>query len=105
MQPGRTAAMRALVDAVRPGCMIVLRSRLAEPVGIDLLQVVPKELTFRAVHYGSFSYALELLASGRLDLGDVLGPARPLESHAEVLAEARRSEHAKLFFAPAPELG
>jgi L-iditol 2-dehydrogenase len=102
---GGTAAMRALVDAVRPGGLIVLRSRLAEPVGLDLLQIVPKELTFRAVHYGPFPAAVALLASGRLDLCDVLAPARPLEDHEEVLAEARRSERAKLFFAPSPELG
>jgi L-iditol 2-dehydrogenase len=101
---GGTAALRALVDAVRPGGRIVLRSRLAEPVGLDLLQVVPKELTLRAVHYGSFAAAVALLASGRLELGDVLGPARPLERHAEVLDEARRSERAKLFFAVAPKV-
>jgi threonine dehydrogenase-like Zn-dependent dehydrogenase len=101
---GGTAAIRALVDAVRPGGRIVLKSRLPEPVGLDLLRVVPKELTLRAVHYGSFPGAVALLASGRLRIDDLLGPARPLEAFAEVLAEARRSEHTKLFFGVSTEI-
>jgi threonine dehydrogenase-like Zn-dependent dehydrogenase len=102
---GGTQAIRALVDAVRPGGRIVLKSRQAEPVGLDLLRVVPKELTLRAVHYGSFPAAVALLASGRLRIDDLLGPARPLEAFAEVLADARRSEHDKLFFAISTESG
>ena len=101
---GGTAALRALVDAVRPGGRIVIRSRMAEHVGLDLLQIVPKEITLRAVHYGSFPDAIALLASGKLGAGELLGSARPLEAFAEVLAEARRSERAKLLFGIAPEL-
>jgi hypothetical protein len=66
---------------------------------------VPKELTLRAVHYGSFPDAVALLASGKLGVDDLLGPARPLAAFEEVLAEARRTERAKLFFAISPELG
>ena len=101
---GGTAALAALVDAVRPGGRIVLKSRLPEPLGLDLLRIVPRELTLRAVHYGSFPAAIELLASGRLALDEILGPARPLDDFERVLAEARRSESAKLFFAVTPGL-
>jgi threonine dehydrogenase-like Zn-dependent dehydrogenase len=57
------------------------------------------------VSYGSFPAAIELLASGRLPVDEILGPARPLEDFEAVLAEARRSEREKLFFSILPGPG
>lgn len=98
-----TAVMRALAAAVRPRGRVVLKSRLVEPVALDLLQIVPKELTLAAAHYGSFEDAIALLASRRLVADDLLGPARPLEAFADVLEDAKKSEQNKLFFAISPE--
>jgi threonine dehydrogenase-like Zn-dependent dehydrogenase len=100
-----TAALRALAAAVRPGGRIVLKSRLPDPVAIDLLQLVPREITLTAVHYGSFAEAIELLASGRIGTDALFGAARPLADFASVLAEARAGEEHKLFFSITPDPG
>ena len=103
---GGSAAIRALVDAVRFAGRIVLRSRPAEPLGLDMLQILPREdhPPRRPLRLLPMA-AANLLASGKLGAGESLGAARPLEDFAEVLAEARRSEREKLFFSIDPELG
>ncbi|MBI4424565.1 MAG: alcohol dehydrogenase catalytic domain-containing protein, partial [Elusimicrobia bacterium] len=56
------AAAAALARAVRPGGVIVLRSRWRERLSIPLAAAVEKELRFHAVHYGPFEDAVRLVA-------------------------------------------
>jgi threonine dehydrogenase-like Zn-dependent dehydrogenase len=93
-------AFDEMIRAVRPGGRIVLKSRPHARVPIDLAAAVRKEISFHAAAYAPFDEALDLLASGRLDLSDLLGPIRPLEDFERVFAEAGSGESVKTFFAP-----
>lgn len=90
---------RAL-DALAPGGLLVLKSRPAAPVPFDVHAAVTREITVRAVAYGSFDDALVLLASGRLAVDDLLGETFPLEDYAAAFSAAERSEAEKLFLRP-----
>jgi threonine dehydrogenase-like Zn-dependent dehydrogenase len=92
-----------MLHAVRPRGTLVLKSRQPQPVEFDVRGALLKQVTIRAVNYGSFRRAVGLLAEGALDLDGLLGPIYPLEEFAEVFEQARRCESAKLFFDPAGE--
>jgi L-iditol 2-dehydrogenase len=96
-------AVAEMIQAVRPLGTIVFKSRQPRPTALDLLSAIPKELTFRTVHHGSFVHALQLLAEGRLDLSGLLGPAAPLADWERVFALARRGEQNKFFFSLADQ--
>ncbi len=91
-------AMAEMIAAARPGGKIVLRSRPWQPVALDLLSAVPKELTFAAVYYGSMTEAVALLAERRVEVDDLLGQAHELEAFEQVFRESLRSDSNKLFF-------
>jgi L-iditol 2-dehydrogenase len=92
--------LAAMLAAVRPRGTLVLRSRQPGTVALDLLTAVTKQVTLRAVNYGSFRRALVLLAEGALDLAELLGPVFALEQYADVFAQSEASESVKLFFDP-----
>jgi L-iditol 2-dehydrogenase len=96
-------AVGEMIRAVRPLGTIVFKSRQPRPAALDLLAAIPKELTFRTVHHGSFARALQLLAEDRLDLSDLLGQVHPLDDWERVFALARRGEQCKFFFSPADQ--
>lgn len=96
-------AVEEMILAVRPLGTIVLKSRQPWPTALDLLSAIPKELTFRTVHHGSFVQALQLLAEDRLHLADVVGPVQPLSAWEHIFALARRGEQCKFFFSPADQ--
>lgn len=95
--------LEALLDAVRPGGTIVLKSRPHAPVPIDLARAVRREVTLRAVAYAPFGDAIALLSSRALALETLVGPVLPLEAHGDAFALAERSERDKVFLAPDPE--
>jgi threonine dehydrogenase-like Zn-dependent dehydrogenase len=97
MTQGTISTMARLA---RPRGLLVLKSRQDVPVTIDARALVSKQLTIRAVNYGSFRKALGLLAERAIDLDGLLGPVHALADHEEVFAAAERSEAAKLFFDP-----
>ena len=90
-----------LIRVTRPGGTIVLKSRQAVRVEADFSQAVRKQLTIRAVNYGSFRKAVGLVAEGRLDLSGLYGPTYPLERWDEAFAAAV-GEAAKVFLTPGP---
>ncbi len=96
-------ALAAMVRAVRPRGTVVLKSRQPWPAAIDLMAAIPKETIFRAVNYGPFERALALLAGGRLDLDDLLGPVFPLEQAVKAFEVAAAGESNKVFLAAADE--
>ncbi len=95
-----TEALDDMIRAVRPLGTIVLKSRSYRHAGINLIEAVKKELTFRAVNYGPFTEAIALVAEGRVSLDGLLGPVHDLEEFPAVFAASKRSESAKPFFAP-----
>lgn len=93
------AGMTAIIEALRPRGRVVIKSRRIEPLEIDLLALVPKELHLVAAYYGSFSEAASLVAEGALDLHPLWAEPRPLEDFSAVFEESRLGEGRKLFFA------
>jgi len=88
-----------LVAAVRPGGTVVLKSRPAAPVALDLRLAVSRRVTLRAVSYAPFSAAADLLASDRLELGDLYGESFALDDWPAAFSAARADESLKQFFA------
>ena len=89
---------RALINALKPHGMLILKSRAPQAVLFPIREAVAKELTFKAVNYGRFEDAIKLLASGRLMVDHLLGDEFPLEQHVQAFALAIASESKKLFF-------
>ncbi len=90
--------MDTLLRAVRPGGLVVLKSRPAARVPFDVARAVRKDLSFQAVSYAPFNEAIDLLA--RLEVDDLLGQRFSLESYEEAFSRARSDESRKLFLAP-----
>jgi L-iditol 2-dehydrogenase len=91
------AVFGVLLDAVRPGGTVVLKSRPARPVVLDVAAAVRREVTLRAVHYGSFAQAVAWLADG-FEVDDLLGPVVPLEAFDRAFTTVHESEAKKVFF-------
>ena len=94
----------ALIAALRPGGMLILKSRARRAIALDAGELVARDLVVRGASHGSFVKAVEWLRGGTIAVDDLLAPARPLEAFVEVFAEARASEAKKQVFAIAPEL-
>ena len=91
--------LQRLMESLRPGGLLILKSRVARPVRFDFGLAVRRELRMHAVHYGGFDRALSLLAKRDLEVEDLLGPAAGLDDFTDVFDRARRGEAQKLFFA------
>lgn len=92
-----TETLAEIVRATRPHGTVVLKSRQPCPVGINLITAVQKELTFRAVNYGSFTRSIAMLAEGLLDVDELLGPVYSLEEYEQAFADSRHNETTKVF--------
>ncbi|HET7462076.1 MAG TPA: alcohol dehydrogenase catalytic domain-containing protein [Longimicrobium sp.] len=92
--------MAHIVRALRPGGTLVLKSRAWKKVGFDLWAVLRKELTLKATQYRDLAEAIELAASGRLEVEDLLGDSHPLASFEAVFDSAGLGGPTKQFFAP-----
>jgi threonine dehydrogenase-like Zn-dependent dehydrogenase len=92
----------AALRAVKPGGVIVWKSRPARPVLFDLAYAVRKGVRIDAVGYGPFEEAVAL--AGSLPIDDLLGDVFPLSRFATALARARTEPLApKLFLTPSAE--
>ncbi|MBS2007359.1 MAG: alcohol dehydrogenase catalytic domain-containing protein [Cyanobacteria bacterium SZAS TMP-1] len=89
-----------LVDTVKPGGKIILKSRNHEPLSFRMNEVIKKEPVFHVVNYGSFQESIDLLAGGQLDIKDLVDGVYTLEKFDSVFAGSKESESLKPFFAP-----
>lgn len=89
--------IHAAIQAVVPGGTIVLKSRPARPVALDLRTVVERRLSLRGCPYGCFHHAAALIADPSLELEPLFGEVFALEAFPDAFAAARRSERRKLF--------
>lgn len=92
-----------LTDAaklVRDGGVLVLKSRAAAPVSLDLLDVVRRELRLHGAHYGCFDEAIRWLHEERLDIAHLLGPEHPLDTFEAVFTSLMDHEAHKHFLRP-----
>ena len=102
-----SSTMDAVIRAVRPRGRIILKSRPPAPVPVDITAALRKEVVFESLAYGAFSSAIDLLASGRLDISDLIGDLHPLEDFELVFAGELIPTRSKPFFymgAQAPSL-
>ena len=91
------SAFRVLLNVVRPGGIVVLKSRPANLVPFDVATAVRKNLSLHAVCYGSFVDAVELLVQNAVQVDDLLGPMFHLEQFNKALIESDGSGAAKIF--------
>lgn len=95
-----TETMRDLFRMIRVGGRIVLKSRKHEPVGIVMAEAVRREITLTAVNYGDFNEAIDLMASKRIIVDDLLGDEFKLEDFGRVFERSKTHEERKVFFNP-----
>lgn len=102
---GHVDAPGLAVELIAPEGTIALVGMLEEPVPISQLNVMLKEAVLR----GSFAYrpsdfdeAIEMLASGRVPVGELVTSRHPLEDTAACFAELRRpgTEELKVLLVP-----
>lgn len=95
-----TETLRDLMRMVRVEGRIVLKSRKHEPIGLVLAEAVRREITLSAVNYGDFREAIDLMASGRIAVEDLLGEEYALDAFAGVFERSKTHEARKVFFDP-----
>ena len=95
-----TETLKNMVRMLKPGGLIVLKSRQHLPVELNINALVMKDIRMQAVSYGGFAESIDFVASGKLKVDDLLGEVYPLEKWQDVFAEAHKSESLKIFFAP-----
>ncbi|MFC4066228.1 zinc-dependent alcohol dehydrogenase [Actinoplanes subglobosus] len=96
---GNSAALAEAVHLVRPGGVVVLKSRPAEPVSLDVGRAVRNDILFAAVSYGSFDDAVDLV--GAMDVDDLFGEILPIERFDEALAMSLDQPYGpKVFLTP-----
>jgi L-iditol 2-dehydrogenase len=93
-------SLSGMVRAIRPGGKIVLKSRQYEPVALKMTELLKKEPVMHVCNYGSFEDAIELLATGKLDIDSLVDGIYDLEDFPKVLRAAKQKESLKPFFAP-----
>lgn len=94
-------AFEQMVRLVKPKGLIILKSRSFNPVPLPINTLVKKEIKLMGAHYGSFQEGIDLLASGKLQVDDLLGRTYSLEEAVDILTGKRIvSESNKIFFKP-----
>lgn len=89
--------MAKIINGVKKGGMIVLKSRQYKPVEITVNTLVKKDIKMVAVNYGDFEEAVKLLSSGKLNLDDLIGKTYKLKNFEEAFSASKNSESKKIF--------
>jgi L-iditol 2-dehydrogenase len=95
-----TANAEATLRMLRPGGLLVLKSRIPEPVALPPLLCITRRLRIQAVHYVAFDRALSYLNQYTERLINFLGGEWALEDHQEAFAAACADESLKIYFKP-----
>jgi threonine dehydrogenase-like Zn-dependent dehydrogenase len=91
-------ALDCALSALKPGGMLVLKSRPPAGATFDVATAVRRELHIVARSYGAFDEAVTWL--GRLRLEDLVGEVFPLDRFETAFEAARKDEKRKIFLAP-----
>ena len=73
---------------IMPRGTIVLKSTVAEPIACDLSSLVVNEVRLIGSRCGTFSDAIEALATGQIDISGLISKTFPLERISEAFAFA-----------------
>lgn len=93
----KTDDLRKMLDGVKVGGKIVLKSRQIRPVELIFNTLVRKEISMRAVNYGNFNEAIVLLTGGQLELDDLFGETYPLENFEQAFFDSQKDEARKCY--------
>jgi len=93
---GCPAGFSLAMQAVRPQGTIILKSTFAADSGMNLAQLVIDEITVFSSRCGPFDMAIDALASGRFDLGEMITARYPLELGCDALAAAADGKNLKV---------
>lgn len=93
----KTEDISKIINAVKPKGTIILKSRQYNPVEIVINTLVKKDITLKAVNYGDFNVAIELLHSGKLNLDDLIGNIYEIEEFEKAFFEAQKGESKKVY--------
>lgn len=87
---GSPRAWQGIVDVLRPGGTIVVVGLPVEPVNFDIASLSVKEVTIRSVFRYAHQYerAINLMASGRVDLKPLISETFPFERSVEAFDRA-----------------
>jgi L-iditol 2-dehydrogenase len=100
---GENSAVEMAVEAVRPGGQVILVGIPADDRTVFTASMARRKgLTFKLVRRMKFTYpqAIQLVASGKIDLKALVSYTFPLESAAEAFALAARREGLKIVITP-----
>jgi L-iditol 2-dehydrogenase len=92
---GSECEIATLIEALRPGGTLVLKTRQPRSVALPIDRIVSKELALVGAHYGKFPVAVNLACS--FELGELFGDSYPLARFADAFAAASASEARKVF--------
>lgn len=95
-----TANADATIRLLAPGGLLVVKSRLPEPVSVPRLLCIRRGVRLQFVHYAPFELALEGLSRWAGWLEQYVGGTWPLEEHERAFADACGDEAAKVYFRP-----
>jgi L-iditol 2-dehydrogenase len=96
---GTDEALDQALRLVRPGGVVVLKSRPATRLALDVTRAVRNDITLSSVSYGPLDEAVRL--AGELEIDDLLGTTYPLTRFDEALAVSLEQPLGrKVFLAP-----
>ncbi len=97
---GSPEGMRLGLNLCRPCGTLVLKSTYARPEPIDLAPIVINEVRLVGSRCGAFPRAIELLASGAVQVADLVTGEYELAQAEEAFAAAARPEQLKVLLRP-----
>lgn len=89
-----------ILRMVKPGGMLVLKSRQPSPVALPPLLLIRRRIRVVCVYYAPFEKALRYLETRTPRLRPFIGRAWALEDHEQAFAEACADEALKVYFNP-----
>lgn len=94
-----TKTMSELNRIIKPGGIIILKSRQFSPVEISIGKIVQKDMKLFGTYYGDFQKSIDLLVSKKLKVSDIFGPALGLQEAVKILkGKIDGYEEKKIFF-------
>lgn len=98
------AHIDAYVDALKPGGLLILKSRSFAPSTIISNTIAMKEICIQGARYGDFGVASHILAASAhgvkhtLDTSTLFGPVYELSDYEKAFTEAALPRNKKIFF-------
>lgn len=92
------------INALRPGGILILKSRAFTPTELIFNNIAMKEITIQGARYGDFNVASHILAAtssgvnGVLNTDSLLGSVYELSEYKSAFNEAQKKNSKKIFF-------